>query len=47
MKGFKDTTKTQFIAGNPIHGAAPAALGLKGAAKVALVMSDFKEGRKK
>jgi len=36
MKGFKDTTRTQYAQGGPA--------GTKGAAKVAKVMGEFKRG---
>lgn len=39
MKGFKDTTKTAYSAGHGAKGS-----GLKGAAKVGVVMREFKHG---
>lgn len=42
MKGFKDSTKTQYSCGGPAHYAKGGSV--KGAAKIGKVMSEFKRG---
>jgi hypothetical protein len=39
VEGFKDTTKTQYVAGKPLRD------GFGGVARINKVMKDFKQGK--